>query len=319
VTDTLARATPSLRTHGSDGAPALQPTRDLHATLPDLVDALLNKGVYLDLDLIITVADIPLIGVNLRAAIAGMETMLEHGMMRGWDERTREWVRQSLARHVPLEPDEDVVARMAGGHRRDEPPTTWRPGTVYLTTRRLLVWRADPRELLWQTDLADVTDVELRTETSVGGEERERLAVTTGAGTTLLSAAAPERLETLLRERGEAQPRTAPDRSAQVWYREDRSGAPVWRGGTGSLGPDGLTWQGVGDARPAVRLREVRDLQARTGRTPVGRQVLLVTGERGVVRLATRDAAWARALAAAATSGTRSPTTSDTTLTGGDA
>ncbi|MFC7879414.1 gas vesicle protein GvpJ [Isoptericola sp. NPDC057391] len=300
MTDTLARATPPLAER-TEGSPALQPTRDLHATLPDLLDALLNRGVYLDLDLIITVADIPLIGVNLRAAVAGIETMLEHGMMRGWDEQTRAWVRQSLARHVPLEPDEEVVARMAGGHRQDEPATVWRPGTVYLTTRRLFVWRADPREVLWQTALDDVTEVEVRTELAVGGEERERLAVTTPAGTTLLTAAAPDRLAALLRSGpgGAGTPARPPaGHQAPVWYREERAGPSVWRGGTGTLGPGGLTWQGVGDARPAVRLREVRDVRARTGRAPVGRQVLLVTGDTGTVRLATRDAAWARALAA---------------------
>lgn len=59
----------------------LEPTRDQHATLGALVDVLLDKGVYLDLDLIITVAEVPLIGVNLRATIAGMQTMLDYGMM----------------------------------------------------------------------------------------------------------------------------------------------------------------------------------------------------------------------------------------------
>ncbi|WP_418607965.1 gas vesicle protein [Georgenia sp. SUBG003] len=134
----------------------MEPTRDLGATLPDLLEVLLNKGVYLDLDLIITVADIPLIGVNLRATIAGIETMLEYGMMRSWDEQTREWVRRSVSRHVPLAEDEEIVMRMAGGHRQDEPHGTWRPGTVYLTSRRLIVWRADPREVLWQVRLEDV-------------------------------------------------------------------------------------------------------------------------------------------------------------------
>ncbi|KHK96643.1 gas vesicle protein GvpM [Microbacterium mangrovi] len=67
----------------------MSPTRDQRATLGALVDVLLDKGVYLDLDLIITVADIPLIGVNLRATIAGMETLLEYGLMREWDERIR--------------------------------------------------------------------------------------------------------------------------------------------------------------------------------------------------------------------------------------
>lgn len=77
-------------------AEGMQPTRDPRVTLPDLLEVLLNKGVYLNLDLIIAVADVPLIGVNLRATIAGLETMLEYGMMRSWDERTRAWVTQAV-------------------------------------------------------------------------------------------------------------------------------------------------------------------------------------------------------------------------------
>lgn len=58
----------------------LRPVGDPRATLPDLMEALVNKGVILHLDLLISVAEIPLIGVNLKA-VAGMETMLEHGLM----------------------------------------------------------------------------------------------------------------------------------------------------------------------------------------------------------------------------------------------
>ncbi|SKC72063.1 gas vesicle protein [Krasilnikoviella flava] len=296
MTEPSAAVAPPQHPQGGLVGPALQPTRDLGATLPDLLDALLDKGVYLDLDLIVTVAGIPLIGVNLRAAVAGVETMLEHGMMRGWDEQTRAWVRESLARNVPLSADEEVVARMPGGHRRDAPPGDWRPGTVYLTSRRLLVWRADPREMLWQAALEDIIGIDLRTERSVGGEDRDRLAVTTRAETALLSVAAPGRLMALLREHGPDAPTHAPELRAQVWYLEERRGAPAWRGGTGTLGPGGLTWQGAGDVSPAVRAREIRTVQVRRARTPVGRQVLLVSADEGTVRLATRDAAWARAL-----------------------
>jgi len=56
----------------------MEPTRDLHATLTDLLDRVLDKGVIINADVIITVSGIPLIAVNLRAAIAGMETMLEY-------------------------------------------------------------------------------------------------------------------------------------------------------------------------------------------------------------------------------------------------
>jgi len=67
----------------------MEPTRDLHATLTDLLDRVLDKGVVINADVIITVSGIPLIAVNLRAAIAGMETMLEYGLMTDWDEMTR--------------------------------------------------------------------------------------------------------------------------------------------------------------------------------------------------------------------------------------
>jgi len=67
----------------------MEPTRDLHATLTDLLDRVLDKGVIINADVIITLSGIPLIAINLRAAIAGMETMLEYGLMTDWDEMTR--------------------------------------------------------------------------------------------------------------------------------------------------------------------------------------------------------------------------------------
>ena len=127
----------------------LEPTRDLRATLPDLIEALLNKGVVLHLDMLIAVADVPLIGISLRAAIAGIETMLEHGMLREWDAQTRAWVERSISRDVPLERGESVVARMPGAYEQRRPEPLSRPGTVYLTNRRLLVFRREPAALLW--------------------------------------------------------------------------------------------------------------------------------------------------------------------------
>lgn len=69
----------------------MEPTRAVHATLADLLDRLLNKGLVVQADLIICMAGVPLIAVNLRAAIAGMETMLEYGLMRDWDAAIRAW------------------------------------------------------------------------------------------------------------------------------------------------------------------------------------------------------------------------------------
>lgn len=67
----------------------MNPTRDTHATLVDLLDRALDKGLMLDADLIIYVAGIPLLGVKLRAALAGMETMLKYGVWQDWDEAQR--------------------------------------------------------------------------------------------------------------------------------------------------------------------------------------------------------------------------------------
>ena len=67
----------------------MDPTRDTHATLVDLLDRILDKGLILDADLIIHVAGIPLLGVKLKAAIAGMETMLKYGIWEDWDAAQR--------------------------------------------------------------------------------------------------------------------------------------------------------------------------------------------------------------------------------------
>lgn len=67
----------------------MQPSRDTHATLVDLLDRVLDKGLILNADLMIHVAGIPLLGVKLNAALAGMETMLKYGIWQDWDEAQR--------------------------------------------------------------------------------------------------------------------------------------------------------------------------------------------------------------------------------------
>ena len=67
----------------------MEAARETHYTLVDLLDRVLDKGVVLYADVIISVAGIPLIGVNLRAALAGMETMLSYGVMQEWDRQVR--------------------------------------------------------------------------------------------------------------------------------------------------------------------------------------------------------------------------------------
>ena len=70
----------------------------MKVTLVDLLDRVLEKGLIIDADIVISVAGIPLLGVKLRAALAGMETMLEYGMLTQWDQEIRTWER---SRRVP--------------------------------------------------------------------------------------------------------------------------------------------------------------------------------------------------------------------------
>lgn len=66
----------------------MKPDRENEA-LVDLLDVILEKGVVLQADVVITVADVPLVGVSLRAAVAGMTTMTEYGYFEEWDLENR--------------------------------------------------------------------------------------------------------------------------------------------------------------------------------------------------------------------------------------
>jgi hypothetical protein len=79
------------------------------------LDRVLDKGLIINADLIISVAGVPLIGLNLRAALAGMETMLAYGMMKEWDERTRAWEHEHRQKKkVSAISGEEIILRCKG-------------------------------------------------------------------------------------------------------------------------------------------------------------------------------------------------------------
>lgn len=282
---------------------AIEPVRDPRVTLVELVDTLLDRGLYLNLDVLISVADIPLIGLNLRATLAGMETMLEYGMMRDWDQRTRAWVQKTSARDLPLREGEELLAKMPGGYfSRDDFHRDWRPGSVYLTTSRLLVFRRDPREVLWEAELTALRGAETRAERTIGGEMLERLHLRTeDGGEAVLSASSPTRLRELVLQQAPSAARalsadgSAADTPARagdgtrpadedaaavedhLWYREDLAGRSAWRGGSGRLDEAGFVWKSAMDTRPAIRLRpgQLHDVHLEDGQVPSGDSRLL--------------------------------------------
>jgi hypothetical protein len=66
------------------------------ATLVDVLDRVLDRGVVINADILICLSGVPLIGINLRAALAGMQTMLDYGLMTQWDERVRAGPRDAI-------------------------------------------------------------------------------------------------------------------------------------------------------------------------------------------------------------------------------
>lgn len=58
----------------------LEPTRDAGATLVDLIDRILDKGLVINADITISVAGVELLGIKVRAALASFETAAKYGL-----------------------------------------------------------------------------------------------------------------------------------------------------------------------------------------------------------------------------------------------
>ncbi|GFP21597.1 hypothetical protein HKBW3S43_00185 [Candidatus Hakubella thermalkaliphila] len=155
----------------------MEPIRDTQATLVDLLDRILDKGLVINADIIISVAGIPLIGVNLRAALAGMETMLKYGVMQSWDERTRAWEREHRKKkEISLLEGEEIVLKMYGSHYYSKGIyTAWRPGYFYLTNKRLILHRQDFNEITFQIPLEEIKALAMKDEEHFVKEKKKQV------------------------------------------------------------------------------------------------------------------------------------------------
>lgn len=144
-------------------------------TLVELLDRLLNKGLILNADVIISVAGVPLIGISLKAAIASIETMLEYGMMEAWDKSTREWyANHCMKNEIPIIQDETIIYRTFGSIWHSQGIIhTWRPGFWYLTNKRLLLWRKEPAEMLFEAPLEKIEGLVISREVHFQKEREE--------------------------------------------------------------------------------------------------------------------------------------------------
>ena len=136
----------------------MEPRRSGHATLVDLLDRILDKGIVIHADLMISVAGIPLIGVNLRAALAGMETMLKYGMMREWDEKTRACSTKEHDMHqISLFQNETVIFKTLGAvWHASGIYSAWRYGQICVTEQRLMICQRTESVPVFETGLNQI-------------------------------------------------------------------------------------------------------------------------------------------------------------------
>lgn len=155
----------------------MEPTRNTHATLVDLLDRILDKGLVINADVIISVAGIPLLGVNLRAALAGMETMLKYGVMQAWDEKSRAWEREHRKSTLPtLAEEEEISLKMFGSHYYSKGIyNAWRSGYFYLTNKRLILYRQDFDEIIFQIPLEEIKALIIKEEEHFVKEKKKQV------------------------------------------------------------------------------------------------------------------------------------------------
>lgn len=79
---------------------ALRPRRDGEGTLVHVVETLLDKGLVLNAEIMVSVAGVELLGIRIRAALASFETAARYGLEFpiGTDTTTLAWRAATEAR-----------------------------------------------------------------------------------------------------------------------------------------------------------------------------------------------------------------------------
>ncbi|MCX8206349.1 MAG: gas vesicle protein [Methanothrix sp.] len=166
----------------------MEPERHTNAGLVDLLDRILTKGVVLNADIIISVAGVPLLGLNLRAALAGMDTMIRYGIWNEWDAAQRAWAAEqhrlkALSMKFLLK-GEEIRLRTFGTYWYSHGIyQTWRPGDVCVTNRRIIVCRKEPPELLFAACYEDIQNLALKKGGVIANGETDILHICLKDGT----------------------------------------------------------------------------------------------------------------------------------------
>ncbi len=59
---------------------AIEATRETSGTLADVIDRVLDKGLVINADIMVSAAGVELLGIKIRAALASFETAAKYGL-----------------------------------------------------------------------------------------------------------------------------------------------------------------------------------------------------------------------------------------------
>lgn len=113
--------------------------REPHSAFVELLDRLLDRGVYLRADLIVSVAGVPLLGASVQALLGGMETLLDYGVFRDWD---------AAIRAEPRRPAPYLLQSPAALWRRGQAAGDWLRGTLVISRNDLRMQGSDGTQCL---------------------------------------------------------------------------------------------------------------------------------------------------------------------------
>jgi len=147
---------------------AMEPVRNTKATLVDLLDRVLDKGLVIHADLIVSVAGVPLIGVNLRAALAGMETMQKYGLMVEDDMKIRAQAEKREATFPEKFLQEEKVLFKASGTFWDSEGmcNAWHRGQIHVTEKRILLFQPFFETLLLDRQINEIENIMIKEDDS---------------------------------------------------------------------------------------------------------------------------------------------------------
>ncbi len=123
----------------------LEPTRDRGATLVDLIDRVLDKGVVIDADITVSLAGVELLGIKIRAALASFETAAKYGLEfpSGTNLENKAWKDAQVERETCPE-----------CHKRVEREELLHMGCPWCGWKSALAARREPKELVVAPALA---------------------------------------------------------------------------------------------------------------------------------------------------------------------